>query len=73
MSDMEVFWIIWNPHGETPPKKEYKSEAYANMIAKTMAKKFPGEIFHVMRSERCFQKQTKLEKFSTGCKDWTRQ
>jgi hypothetical protein len=70
--DEKPFWIIWSEYGTKPPKVKHYSEAAANMVAKDMAKKYPGDIFHVMRGERAFQQQVRLEHFITGCANWTR-
>lgn len=67
------FWIIWSEYGTKPPKVKHYSEACANMVAKDMARKHPGDIFHVMRGERAFQQQVRLEHFVTGCAEWVRE
>ncbi len=73
MSQEQPFWIIWSEDGPTPPKVKHYSEAAANMVAKQMAQRYPnGNIFHVMRGERCFQQQIRTECFGTGSNQWIR-
>lgn len=43
-------YILWNPNSQFPPKRVWTHEPDAQGIARTMAKKNPGEEFYVMRA-----------------------
>lgn len=45
-----AFFTVFNPNGEAPAKKPYGSHGSAMRDACVLAKKHPGETFHVMRS-----------------------
>lgn len=42
-------FIVWSPDGETPPKVSHTTHQAAHFAAHAMAKRLPGQTFHVMR------------------------
>lgn len=42
------FWIIWNPTAPMPPKVHFFTKANAEGAAEALARKVPGDRFHVL-------------------------
>jgi hypothetical protein len=40
-------YIVWSPQGSTPPEKVHNNQAAAEMAAKAMASRYPGQQFFV--------------------------
>lgn len=45
-----AFFIVFSPEGAAPPARVHKTHKEAFAIAHEMAKRHPGQGFHVMKS-----------------------
>lgn len=50
-------FIIWCPTSDKPITTVYYSGRQADRVASSMARKFPGEQFHVMRLDKTYMEK----------------
>ena len=55
MTDQRMFWLVWNPMGQSPTFQHWTQEA-ADREATRLALAYPGSRFYVLCAERCIEK-----------------
>jgi hypothetical protein len=43
------FWIVWNPDAPMPPQVRFHAFSRATRAAEALARKIPGQTFHVLK------------------------
>ena len=65
MEQHSMFWIVWSPGGERPPKFRHDDKALAIQEAERLATAHPGQRFYVMGAEalRVFDAMQRIDAF----------
>ncbi|QIN95082.1 hypothetical protein A2_00100 [Pseudomonas phage BIM BV-45] len=59
-------WLVWCPTSNKPPQVKHSCEQEAMAVAESMARSYPGQLFHAVQVHAGFQLKTervKVEKF----------
>lgn len=58
MASESTFWLIWNPATYIAPTKRFSSEAQVKAVARSMATRFPGDRFYVLKASDFYETHT---------------
>ncbi len=59
----QSFWLVWNPHGSTPPRCRHDSIESATLEAERLAREHRGDHFFVLeaKAERFVDDMVRVE------------